>query len=417
MKRRQQAMARLAVSLVILLILAFIVVSLGWWGYRAFWAQKAEYESFIPSPFLVTTKIPGIILRDEMLVVAPQGGRVTAHVKEGEEVEIWQPVVGIDNAVSSQTLLAQREELEKQLHAFDTGGLADIVAIENSVLTHAAAIQSRSADLRNAINRRDYATAARLEREIRSENTQRLKLIAERGQMPENPEVILEKLAHIAYQMELTATELNAPREGIVSYYIDGAEHQYHQESFYTVNRNIISVPPVAQDMSRHQEVKAGSALFKVVNPGAWRWTGIVPLKIWQRPSDYILSFMASSDNPTEPPLRLYSWLVYAFEDPDSGFIHITVEFPRMLPLALRQRGLELEYIEREGYGIIIEQQNLLQYQNKSGILVVAEDGLVSFLEVKVSDSDGVRVLLGELNHPLQIITNPSHRMIGLTLK
>ena len=416
-QKRQKAGMRVGIGMLIVLSALALIWLLVRFAISAYWSATVERLRVSPGDFQVKIATKGFLLRDEVLFVAPQGGIVTAHVGEGEYVDIWEHIISIDNAYSAQTLLEQIAEVEQQIAVYDDTVYLERIELNESVNQDLQVLQQKTARLRIAVAGNDRENIRVLEQEIRDLNASRLAKEALRDQLPADPETLQERLATLWWQVEQTGTEVRTSEEGFLSFWIDGAENAYSLESFSQINADMILSPPVSVDCSRNREVRAGAPLFKIVSEGAWRWVGLIPLDRWTKPEDRLLYFNCDyiASDATLQHERLQGYLIDARED--KGMQRVTVEFAGMLPLALPQRGVNYDYILREARGLVLDERFLLQHDGRQGILIIDPDGLVRFEEVHISEQEGEQVLLENYLQTIDIITNPTPRMIGLRLK
>lgn len=247
--------------------------------------------------------------------------------------------------------------------------------------------------------------------------------------MPDDPQTLEQRLASLRAQLENSHTDSYAPFSGIVSYWIDRSGAGYGLYDYSEISIDDFETEPLVVDLSASREVLAGGPLYKIVDPGPWRWTGLIPASVWQKPEDGLVSFLYSEFDETETGdesaaaadklqparvMRLESWLV---DGPLLGEYHrVTVEFPEAVISTLKTRMLTLEYVEREAQGIILQRENLFEHEGRTGYLAL-QDGVAVFREANIADSDGDRILLADTMGPVEVITNPHARMIGLRMK
>ncbi|MCL2548131.1 MAG: hypothetical protein FWE76_03070 [Symbiobacteriaceae bacterium] len=421
-KRRKQAGLRFAVITVLLIFAVVLAWTFIRWTISAYWVSRVVCQTVYTTDFIVTVPGRGIILRDEMLCISPATGIVAPQVSDGDYVSLGQHIANIDNAQSKQAILNQIKDLEDDLEKYNASTALTLKEIDETIRSCEELLHQKSLQLRNAVTLLDQDNIVRLEKEIKEQNKVRFEKVSQRSLLPEDPEIVSEKLLILREQLEQANNEVIAPDEGLISFWIDGEEETFSLGSFNTFRSETILAPPIAVDSRKSREVRAGAALFKIVSPGPWRWSGLVPLDSWEHPTDWLVHFYYDSFSEDGEHLtgKISSWLVDSQEDKGIQQMRITVEFPQMIPIAIWQRGLYLEQILRETQGIVLQLSNLLEVTgvdgSRLGVLIVEEEK-IKFTQISILDSDGDRILVDGLNASCELVINPSPNMIGLKIR
>ena len=421
-RRRQLFLKRLAVGSVAILIIGVLIWFLFQWAVSFYWSQTIKKQNLFTSEFMVTFPGEGIILRNEYLEVAPEAGVASLLVPEATLVEEGDSIVIIDNATSAESIAYRVYELEQKLLTYDTNQLFLLQGLDQQIADTENRIRQQTTLLRFAVENKEYADLKIIEEELQVLSEYYFNMMAEREQMPDDPAKIEDQISNLNQQLLRITNSVISLNDGWLSYWIDGAEGSYQLDSYPSLN--VVSIKSVAamNNLGYEREVKAGNPLFKVVSRGPWRWTGLLPSAEWQYPTDGLLHFLYDEEHSNDPDnvlttkTRLTSWVVNTQLMGDyEEYMRVTVEFPEMRTSLLSKRSLELEYIARETSGLIVDKSWLIEEEGETGILVII-NGLVSFQKVTIADRDGDRRLLTDNYGPYEVITNPSHNMIGLRL-
>ena len=423
-RRKKVLLAVKGIALLLGILLLWAVWSLIQFGISSYWLSRVQTLYVSNSDFIVASSANGILLRNEYLTLSTDDGNIAYDVPEGTQVPAGTLVIHFDSSSMLQSVELQMAEIQDILASYDGETTAHLRQIQDRVALNASALRSKTAELRDAILSFDQSAIALLEEDIAKINAERLQDEAQLLLLPEDPDVLRDRLVRLEEQHLNSDSSVYAQRDGIVSYWIDGQEDDFGLNDFRRISQDTLRAIPEATYLASEgrSSVRRASPLFKTVEPSAWRWTGFIPLDLWQHPADGLVSFYYRADEQRELPgltdvpatsERLISWLVDSVED--GAYQRITVEFPQLVPSTLPHRFLKLAYIVRETSGIVLTTDNVLQVGGQDGVLVV-EGGYISFRAITIADQDGNRVLLRDFPAG-EIVLNPVGHMIGLRLR
>ena len=423
--RRQKVLwAVKGIALVLGLLLLWALWSLIQFGIATYWLGRVQTVYVSSSDFVVSSMVDGILLRDEYLTLSTDDGNIMYDVAEGAQVAAGALIVHYDSSTMLHSVELQMIDIQETLNTYDGETTVRIRQLQERVAENAGTLRAKTSALRDAIQAFDQGKITALEADIAKINAERLQDEALLLQLPEDPDVLRERLARLQDQHENADANVYALRDGVISFWIDGQEDDFGLNGFKRISRDMLQSLPESTYLVREgmSSVQRASPLFKTVEPTAWRWTGYIPIDQWQHPADGLVSFYYRADEQrkfdalTDVPAtseRIVSWLVDSVEE--GGYQRITVEFPQLIPSTLPHRLLKLAFIVRETSGIVLTNDNVLQIGGQDGVLVV-EGGFISFRAISIADRDNNRILLRDFPAG-EVVVNPAQQMIGLRLR
>lgn len=402
-KRKKRKLKRLLRLILVLIFLGSLVYASYrgiTFGYRTVVNRAVKIQEFQETDFVSTLKITGVVVRDEIMMMATASGEVNYLVEDGAKVKAQTPVAEILDLSSQQQVRAKLAELDKRLTEYGSDTQASIVALDQQILGIEAGLKEKTRLLRDEMAKTAPQGAAELEKEIRELNTKRLDLLAKRETFEVDRGTLLTQKQELERQLNSTALQVKAPTAGVISYTLDGWETLLKTSDLESIGRDALTPGQPVQQLNKTQEVKAGKALFKVVADTPWYWVAAVDKSEWEKldPDKVTLR------NPgAAAPLQAS---IHGFKSLDEKQVLVRFAVTPVTSESLSVRHLPLEIVKRQTKGLVLPETVLKQRQGVTGVYLV-QQGVAHFTPVTVVDKQGDQVLVSGLPDKPVVVLNP----------
>lgn len=403
-KRRKRKLKRLVRLVVVLLLFGGLMYG----GYRGVSAgyqtvinRMVKIQEYQPISFVSTLRTSGVVVRDEIMMMATESGQVSFLVEDGTKVNAQAPVVEIQDLASQQQVRAKLAELEKNLAEYGSGTQASVAALDQQVLGIEATLKEKTRLLREQMAKTTPVGAADLEKEIRELNTRRLELLNKRGTFDGDRNTLISQKQELERQLSMSSLQVKAPAAGIVSYTLDGWETILKTSDLGSIGKDALQPGQAAQQLNKTSEVKAGKALFKVVADTTWYWVALLDKAEWEKL------------DPQKTALRLpgasatLQARVHGVKPLDDKQVMVQFAINQVIAESLAARHLTLEIIKRQAQGMVLPETALKVNQGVTGVYLVEQER-ARYRPVTVVDRQDGQVLVNGLPEKPVVVTTPS---------
>ncbi|OWZ84142.1 HlyD family efflux transporter periplasmic adaptor subunit [Natranaerobius trueperi] len=329
--------------LILFLLILFLVLFLSW-------ARSFIFARFVDIEVLEKDKqeywledLTAVIRRDEEIVYAPVSGKTNRLVQEGKRVQKGQPIISYD----------QVSITEKDFQTTDD--------IANEINKTLARFEIELSALRN-----QDSSGAHI-----SETIEELKELDSNYQELVNPDIELGNTDE--------STKINAPKPGIISFFIDGLEEKLDKESITPekINQYKGQYEEYLQD---YEVAVARAPLFKMVDNHRWEAMVIVN-------SSKLSYFDEGKSVPTEFHFNqgdtLTGKVLDVKEHDDYGIVNL--EFRREIEDFWETRFTEVNLVKNTRTGFKIPESALTEKDGQTGVYLIKR-GIVRFKSIEIID-------------------------------
>ncbi len=398
-KRKLKRLLRLGLVLIVLAGLIYGGYRSVTTGYRAIINRVVKTQEFGQVSFVSTLKASGVVVRDEIMMMATESGLASYLLEDGAKVKAQAPVVEIQDLTSQQQVRARLAELEKTIATYGSDTQASVASLDQQVLGLESSLKEKTRLLREQMAKTVPESVAELEKEIREQNAKRLDLLSKRGNFDGDRNTLIAQKQELERQLSLTSLQVKSPTAGLVSYTLDGWETILKTSDLGSIGKEALKPGQPAQQLNQAKEVKAGKALFKVVADTTWYWVTAVDKAEWQKldPKTVALRLPGGS-----APLGA---TVHGVKDLDEKQVMLQFAITPVTLESLAGRHLTLEIIKRQTQGIVVPETSLKERQGVIGVYLVQQE-TARFVPVTVVDRQDGQVLVNGLpDKPVVVVT------------
>lgn len=384
-KKKKQNKKTFFVLVVLLIVAVFIAIYIFTSNSRA----GVSTETVMIGTAEDKTSVTGYIMRDEMLINAPEAGVISFRADEGKRVSKGSTVAVVysgdvsDEVKNELSSIHQRineiegSSVEKNLYAGDTiGGTSqienDIDMIVNAVYSGNVSAVTQYKDDIIRIIRKDTGEGA-------------------------VTQTTLEKLKAQKQELERSisgkATTMYAGRAGIMCSQIDGCEEYFNIKNIDEITPSYLNNSP--QEIKKVQDkVEKDAPCLKIIDNYQWYFTAIVDEK-WVEDmkvgNSVSLRFTDISDDTMDGT-------VYSISDAENGKVAIVVESQSLFSGIYTTRVVNAEIIRKTYNGFKVSKDAVHIDEDGGYYVYISSEGAVRRRDVNILYSDEAYVIIKEDN-------------------
>ncbi|MFO7154814.1 MAG: HlyD family efflux transporter periplasmic adaptor subunit [Caldicoprobacter oshimai] len=360
-------------------------------------ARSPVYGIVQYGEMLLKDRGDALVIRQESVYEAPEYGRVTFLVAEGEPVEKEAPVAVLYKANYKEELVYQLYNVQEKILSYQQENIVqeiidkDLERVEKEIAGTVASIQIVVRDLQ-LDNLDDY------EKRLRSLFASRQKILNQKMKPDPYLERLYKEESELNRQLEEWKVELVAPESGLISFSLDGMEDILGAKAVnYITIEDFKSFygKDVWEQEDDGKEAKADQPFFKIVQPGKW----YVACLISNSQINYVegeevdVSFIG-------PQVQTIKGRVYRVVE-EKGEILVIVEFNEKVEDFINKRSVKVE-ISKNFQGFMVPADAVVTRWGEKGIKVVRENS-ETFIPVEVVASDGESAIIVEKGESKQL--------------
>jgi len=360
-------------------------------------ARSPVYGIVQYGEMLLKDRGDALVIRQESVYEAPEYGRVTFLVAEGEPVEKEAPVAVLYKANYKEELVYQLYNVQEKILSYQQENIVqeiidkDLERVEKEIAGTVASIQIVVRDLQ-LDNLDDY------EKRLRSLFDSRQKILNQKMKPDPYLERLYKEESELNRQLEEWKVELVAPESGLISFSLDGMEDILGAKAVnYITIEDFKSFygKDVWEQEDDGKEAKADQPFFKIVQPGKW----YVACLISNSQINYVeveevdVSFIG-------PQVQTIKGRVYRVVE-EKGEILVIVEFNEKVEDFINKRSVKVE-ISKNFQGFMVPADAVVTRWGEKGIKVVRENS-ETFIPVEVVASDGESAIIVEKGESKQL--------------
>ena len=378
-KRKQK---RLIKSSFRIMIISFIFIYLIFRSVPIFLANTAK--TILPVEELVVNKISaeGVIIKNEIVYKAEGTGELDSKIKEGERVP-----AGIE--IANINLLEDTSQLKLEL-----------IEIENSILylskagTDSAGIQTENTETLNkqnklietlqiAINLGNYGQVIASKAELESYNTNPSEIAIANKYEGQSLDSLQQRRDELLEKVNSNNIRYYTTNSGIVSYNIDGFENIYLPQDFENYTYDKINVENINKDTIDDNYVKAGSAVFKMIDN--FQWYIAIKIEDIKDIVDYEINqniWIQLENNEKEITGRIIAI------NPTDNHAVIVIRLNDYLHEFYNLRFLNVHIIQSKTNALKIPSKVIIEKDGQKGVYIKEINGIVKFRPIIVLSED-----------------------------
>ncbi len=335
------------------------------------------------------TAVTGYIMRDEMVINAPEAGVISFRADEGKRVskgaavavvysgDVSDEVKNELSSVHKRINEIEGSSVEKNLYAGDTmGGTSQI---ENDIDMIVSAVYSGN-----------VSAVTQYKDDI-------IRIIRKDTGEGAVTQTTLEKLKAQKSQLEGSisgkATAMYASRAGIMCSQIDGCEEYFNIKNLDTITPAYLNNSP-KESKAVPDKVERGEPCLKIINNYQWYFVAIVDEK-WVEDmkvgNSVSLRFTDISDDTMDGT-------VYSISDAENGKVAIVVESHSLFSGIYTTRIVNAEIIRKTYNGFKVSKDAVHIDEDGGYYVYVSSEGIIRRRDVNILYSDEAYVIIKEDN-------------------
>lgn len=335
------------------------------------------------------TSVTGYIMRDEMVINAPEAGVISFRADEGKRVSKGSAVAVVysgdvsDEVKNELSSIHKRineiegSSVEKNLYAGDTmGGTSQI---ENDIDMIVSAVYSGN-----------VSAVTHYKDDI-------IRIIRKDTGEGAVTQTTLEKLKAQKRDLESSisgkSTVMYASRAGIMCSQIDGCEEYFNVKNIDTITPSYLNNSP-KESKSVPDKVEKDAPCLKIINNYQWYFTAIVDEK-WVEDmkvgNSVALRFTDISDDTMDGT-------VYSISDAENGKVAIVVESHSLFSGIYTTRIVNAEIIRKTYNGFKVSKDAVHIDEDGGYYVYVSSEGIIRRRDVNILYSDEAYVIIKEDN-------------------
>jgi len=338
-----------------------------------------------------------LVIRQEKAYDAPEYGRVSFLVAEGESVEKEAPVAVLYKANYREELVYQLYNVQEKILLYQQENIVqeiidkDLEKVEKDIAGTVASIQVAVRDLQ-LDKMDDY------EKRLRSLFDSRQKMLDQKLKPDPYLEKLYEEESALNKQLEEWKVELVAPESGLISFSLDGMEDILKGEAVNYITIEDFKSFYGKNEVKRADEgekAEAEQPFFKIVQPGKWYAACLIskPQISYAEGQEVDVSFIGPQEQTIKG--RVY----HIVREKDEALV--IVEFGEKVEDFISKRSVEVE-ISKNFQGFMVNAGAVVTRRGEKGIRVVREGSEV-FVPVEMVATDGDNAIISEKGESRQL--------------
>jgi len=327
-----------------------------------------------------------LIIRQEEVYSAPEYGKVTFLLAEGENVEKEQPIAVVYKANYKEELVYQLYNVREKILSYQQENILQDV-IDNDIEKIEKEISDAIISIQVSVRDTQLEGLDKKEKKLRSLFDNRQRIFDKKTTPDHYLEQLYAQEAELNNQLEEWRLELVAPQSGLVSFSLDSMEDILDIKSvnYLTIN-DFVNL--TTQEVIETEEDEAGDEqpFFRIINPDKWYMACLVkePVILYEDGQDVEVSFIGLQSETLEGK-------VYRIEKGQEGCLLI-VEFNDKIESFINVRRAKTE-ISKKFQGFMVPADAIVTRRGRKGVMTVKDDSKI-FVEVNVIASDGQNAII-----------------------
>lgn len=297
--------------------------------------------------------VNGIIIRNEIVVKSSEEGSISYLVFEGEKIK---PGTSICMVGESSTVAKIQEDINKINEDIlkEQNQRKEFSLVQKDIKNINYQIYDLVNKYRNTYTNRNYTQLYSIKNSIKLELEKKQVILSQ--EKSDSLQNLIKQKNEYENRLFNNSDIINAPRGGIVSYYIDGLEEKFTPNHFDNITEKDIKESSKLIDLSQNHTVKKDFPVFKIVDNYSWYLAGSVS-------KEAINDFKAGDSLLIQPnemyasPLRADIYSIKSYED---CFI-IVLKCTEQMPSLMLDRNIEFEIIRDNYEGIKIPINSIVE--------------------------------------------------------
>jgi biotin carboxyl carrier protein len=380
--------------------LVYGLVSAGLWAYRAVLTPRVRFASAALAPDELLFSGKALVVRDEVVLVAPRSGHLRRVVDSAGEVDAGQRVLELVDKQTINALDSQLAEENKKLEERASQS-EDYVANKEAQLAAAlsefrqlsgeyAALLSAGQPVRAAAVYRDLDRAARNVDKLHNEYEHASRSISQYE----------DRKQELEEQRQAAIWPVSSPLNGRVSYRFDALGSQIRTHQIDTISLSTLrSTSDESSLLADGQTVSAGQPLCAIVDTTSVRL--LIEVAGSER-KDLQEGFEVRADGET---LEAHFFKRRDTDEDDVSIYIYVIENPSEVVLSYRVVSVEFASLLEQA--VTIPKKAVHSVDGVSLVYGLNEAGLVQEYIVRVREVKGTRAVVFGLRPDQEIITTP----------
>ena len=402
--RRKFRPLRRALLLLMAGVLAFGVFRTASWAYSRAFGEKVQLSRATEVAQSPLFRGPGVLLREELVVVAPRPGTVNAMVATAADVAAGDEIMEIVD----RDRLAEIERLISEEEAKRGGPGQDPVAnlsnAENALRLGTETIRNMSQSYAGLLRQGRTAEAATLFEEIARASEQRDRQQGVYEQALGVTDELGSRYNELLEQRETAIHKIVAPVGGLVSWVVDELSSSAKPAMAPDKIASLLNVrKPGVLPLTSGVTVAAGSSLCAIVDPASITLVVSMQDELWSRDEPINLRV-----NGQEMDVDLWS------QAPASD--GVSLYFFRFMSISselVSSRFVDVEIWPVRETAFSVPITSLTQNDGAPAVFALADDGAVIAVAVHVVETTGSSAIVTGLDQSLWVIANPDLVTVG----
>lgn len=339
--------------------------------------QPAAYAFISYGELMTEHQAQALIIREEEVFAAPAYGKVTYLSSDSETVEEGQLIATLYKENYDEETLYTLYNVQEKIMNYQRNSIVEKL-LDSDYKKINNEIESVVCDIQSLIRTCDYPSIDNKEKELRSLMSRRQDYLDIRSQPDDYLQSLYEQESELLVRLKDWVVDINAPKAGIISYYIDGLENILGVSSVDKLNiddfRQLINNP--GNTKGKEDTAKAEQPFFKIADPNS-SWFVVLETDgqvYFEKGSNVTVQVFADSE-------IVLNGVVYRVDKNKKSSL-VILEFDSNVAPVINKRTLTLK-ITQTVEGFIVPLKALTKQKGKTGIKII-DRGSHIFIETSV---------------------------------
>ncbi len=407
-KRRRFRPLRRALLLIVSALLVYGLLKTATWTYALVFGERVRVVRAAEIAVLPLYTGAGVLLRDEIIVIAPRSGTVNIIAPGATEITAGQEIVEIvdrDRLAELERLIAE-EQAKRGSPGEDPA--VTLANAESLLRQTTQTLRNLSQSYAESLRKGNSAEAAALFREIDRATEQLNKHSIAYTLAQSASEDRSTRYEELLQQRATAIHMIVAPVAGVISWVVD--EMSGSAVPGLNPDQTAVllgSLRPEQAPLASGAQVVAGGALCSIIDPASMILALRMSDEKWKADSPVDVRVNGKAVNAN-------LWKTVPGEDALSLYYFRLISLPREL---VDSRRVDVKILPVREASFSVPASSLTQKEGVTSVFAVSDSGTVIAVAVNVLEQKGKHAIVTGLGTSLWIVSNPAQVAVGDTLR